>query len=564
MKAKEEEDSSQEESPVEPSYKPTSFISIDVDSSYDILEEQCSISKAASTDDPERILKPRHRTDMSKSSGSLSQEQRKILDLVMEGTSVFFTGSAGTGKSYLLKAIIKQLRWARREVAVTASTGIAAIGIRGRTVHSWAGVGLGLEDAKTLGENMLHRDKNHRRALERWRSTDVLIIDEISMIDGRFFDKLEYVARFTRRNQEPFGGIQLVLVGDFFQLPPVPEDGLAVFAFNALTWDACVPKTIALKQVFRQKDDDQMRKGQLDKQARRILFSLKRKIDYEDGIYSELRYPTKDKVEAANDERLDDLPGSPHIFLAEDILGKDDNHRLVTPERCDRLLKDCRAIKKLTLKVGAVVMLIQNLTNGKLVNGSLGKVIDFQSIEKALGDNSIEVAKLEETEPEETTGESCNKRARLGQPKINALVQDSKMYNAFGVKQGKWDGQLSSFRDPANAPSSEDERLWPLVQIVNFLPSKVTVHPSVIEWDARHTVLSAASKPEGDGDGSNGGEEKDDKNVWKGTVVNLGGRPGEEVSSLFPRVTPVLRFDIRRTAGIGGPDSVQSRNEPLY
>jgi ATP-dependent DNA helicase PIF1 len=188
----------------------------------------------------------------------LSNEQKNILDLVVKKKrSVFFTGSAGTGKSVLMRSIIDDLRkmYTREpdRVAVTASTGLAACNIGGVTLHSFGGIGLGKEAAPELVKKI----SRNAKAKNRWIRTKVLIIDEISMVDGDLFDKLEAIAKLIRKNGRPFGGIQLVITGDFFQLPPVPDSstGRAVkFAFDAGTWSTAIDHTIGLTEVFRQKD----------------------------------------------------------------------------------------------------------------------------------------------------------------------------------------------------------------------------------------------------------------------------------------------------------------------
>ncbi len=189
---------------------------------------------------------------------SLSSEQQHVIDLVIkEKQSVFFTGPAGTGKSVLMRAIIQQLKkkWVRdpERLSVTASTGLAACNIGGMTLHSFAGIGLGKEDVPTLVKKI----RRNAKAKNRWLRTQALIIDEVSMVDGDLFDKLSQIARTIRNNGRPFGGIQLVVTGDFFQLPPVPEGhGKAdiKFAFEAATWNTSIDHTIGLTQIFRQKD----------------------------------------------------------------------------------------------------------------------------------------------------------------------------------------------------------------------------------------------------------------------------------------------------------------------
>jgi hypothetical protein len=189
----------------------------------------------------------------------LTKDQLKVRNLVLnEKKNVFFTGAAGTGKSVLMKLMIARLRGTYKEnpekLAVTASTGLAACHIGGITLHSWGGVGLGKDDVNKLVKNI----RRNQNAVKRWRETEILIIDEISMIDGALFDKMESIARRLRpkRKNQPFGGIQLVITGDFFQLPPVPDaEGPGTkFAFEACSWPRSVQHTVLLTEVFRQKD----------------------------------------------------------------------------------------------------------------------------------------------------------------------------------------------------------------------------------------------------------------------------------------------------------------------
>jgi ATP-dependent DNA helicase PIF1 len=189
---------------------------------------------------------------------SLSTEQRHVKNLVVgKNASVFFTGPAGTGKSVLMRAIIQELKqkWKRdpERLAVTASTGLAACNIGGMTLHSFAGIGLGKEDVPTL----VRKIRRNPKAKNRWLKTKTLIIDEVSMVDGELFDKLSQIGRTIRNNGRPWGGIQLVITGDFFQLPPVPDgqgQQNVKFAFEAATWATSVDHTIGLTEVFRQKD----------------------------------------------------------------------------------------------------------------------------------------------------------------------------------------------------------------------------------------------------------------------------------------------------------------------
>lgn len=211
-------------------------------------------SAEASIEDMQQAVKS---YTVKQSAISLSNEQEHVKKLVCEkGQSVFFTGPAGTGKSVLMRAIIQDLKkkYAKdpERLAVTASTGLAACNIGGMTLHSFAGIGLGKDDAQTLVKKI----RRNGKAKNRWMRTRVLIVDEISMVDGDLFDKLSQVGRIIRNNGRPWGGIQLVITGDFFQLPPVPDSHSrdTKFAFEAATWNTSIDHTIGLTEVFRQKD----------------------------------------------------------------------------------------------------------------------------------------------------------------------------------------------------------------------------------------------------------------------------------------------------------------------
>ena len=170
---------------------------------------------------------PQKKYSMAKSGPPLTSEQQYVVDLVTKGHSVFFTGSAGTGKSFLLKRLVSMLP--PESTFATASTGAAACLIGGITLNQFAGIGTG---GGTMDQCITLASRPHKAEL--WKQCQCLIIDEISMIEADFFDKLEAVARVVRRRREPFGGIQLVLCGDFLQLPPVTKKGERRYCFQVL------------------------------------------------------------------------------------------------------------------------------------------------------------------------------------------------------------------------------------------------------------------------------------------------------------------------------------------
>ena len=162
---------------------------------------------------------------------SLNARQQLAYQAILEGKSIFLTGSGGTGKSYLLSSVYDTFkREGKRGISLTALTGCAALLLHptARTLHSWAGIGLGQFSAETL----IEKTKRNRRAVMRWKMTDCLVIDEVSMMTPELFEKLDAVGRAIRKRPEPFGGLQLVLVGDFFQLPPVMR-GETMFVFES-------------------------------------------------------------------------------------------------------------------------------------------------------------------------------------------------------------------------------------------------------------------------------------------------------------------------------------------
>ncbi|EEB08617.2 pif1 helicase Pfh1 [Schizosaccharomyces japonicus yFS275] len=308
----------------------------------------------------------------------LSEEQRRVLEMVVDKRhSVFFTGSAGTGKSVLLRKIIKTLKTRFHSdpdrVAVTASTGLAACNIGGVTLHSFAGIGLGKDSAVDLVKKI----RKNKKCMQRWLRTRVLVIDEVSMVDAELLDKLEEIARILRNNGRPFGGIQLVLTGDFFQLPPVPDSGKeARFCFESKTWESALDYTICLTHVFRQKDEgfvkilNELRLGKLSRESIQKFHSLSRNIRYEDGLLPTELFPTRSEVERSNSMRMQQISEDPVVYNAID--GGTIRDRAIR----EKLLQNCMAPQTLVLKVNAQVMLIKNIDE-QLVNGSLGKVIGF-------------------------------------------------------------------------------------------------------------------------------------------------------------------------------------------
>eukprot|EP00890_Picochlorum_soloecismus_P001300 jgi/Picsp_1/2170/NSC_05635-R1_atp-dependent dna helicase pif1 len=273
----------------------------------------------------------------------LSAEQMQVFDLVVrQKKSIFFTGSAGTGKSLLLKHIIRALP--ASSTFVTGTTALAGCLLGGTTIHSYAGVGKG---DGTL-ESMI-RSASRGESVSRWRNTKVLIIDELSMMDGSFFDKIEEVARTIRRSNEPFGGIQLVLSGDYYQLPPVSRNPRErKFCFESKCWSSCVNACVELKTVFRQSDNyfidilGQIRLGKISaNNIKSLLGDCFRPLEVEEGILPTQLFTHRADVDFLNQKELDSLHGTLKLYKSHD------------QGDLSVLEASCPAPKLLKLKVGA-------------------------------------------------------------------------------------------------------------------------------------------------------------------------------------------------------------------
>lgn len=296
--------------------------------------------------------------------------QQEALDILKLGHNVFLTGPAGSGKTYVLNQYIGYLRQNGIEVGITASTGIAATHMQGMTIHSWSG--LGIKDKLSPAEIETLLDKPYIR--KRFMNTRVLIIDEISMLHGYRLDLVDQVCKAFFQNLLPFGGLQVVLCGDFFQLPPVTRAGeRSGFAYTSSTWREMNLKVCYLDEQYRQQDKafltllNEMRANKVSAK------SLQKLQERQGAAIERLETPTKlythnRDVDAINQHMLDAIPEQPHLFY----MSAEGNETLV-----DISKKGCLAPEELSLKTGAMVMFVKNNFGKGYVNGTLGEVIDF-------------------------------------------------------------------------------------------------------------------------------------------------------------------------------------------
>lgn len=297
-------------------------------------------------------------------------KQQQALDILKTGANVFLTGEPGSGKTHTVNEYIRYLKRAKVRVAVTASTGIAATHLGGVTVHSWSGIGI----KRDLDDFEVDRIADTERIAKKIADTKVLLIDEISMVDGARLDSIERVCRAIKQSEEPFGGLQVVLVGDFFQLPPVTsEDEDLQFAFAAGAWERGGLVTCYLSEQYRQEDErflqilSAMRRRQISQAHCRALDERCRQPAGTAGQMPYLFSHNAD-VDRLNQEKLSRLPGPTRTF-----------HMKTVGRRgyVEQLLKGCLSPERLELKEGAAVMFVKNSPQGKFVNGSLGTLIGF-------------------------------------------------------------------------------------------------------------------------------------------------------------------------------------------
>lgn len=452
---------------------------------------------------------------MTKDGILLSDEQQHVLDeVILRNKSVFFTGSAGTGKSVLLRELITQLRqkyapkakndyWeaSNDSVAVTASTGIAACNIGGCTLHSFAGVGLGQEAVPVL----ISKVRKNGNSVRRWQDTKVLIVDEVSMIDADFLDKLETVARAVRKNESPWGGIQVVLTGDFFQLPPVNKSGNVKFSFEAESWERTITTTIQLMQVFRQKDQtfanmlNEMRLGAMSPNTIQRFNSLTRELKSDDGLRPTELFPLRNQVDEANTRMLARLTGPSKVYTARD-----------RGPQADKMDNMCPAPSTLNLKINSQVMLLRNQGGGSggLVNGSIGVLIGFSN-RPADNDGSLsggakstplnspgeELPLVRFTMEEGKTRDVVIGREEWSVEMPNGTLLGARIQIPLGLAWSlsihKSQGQtLSKVRVDLGKVFEKGQAYVALsratslegLQVLNFDPRRVMVHPKVIDF----------------------------------------------------------------------------------
>lgn len=297
-------------------------------------------------------------------------DQALALEIMLAGESVLLTGPAGSGKTYVLAEFIRRAKREGKTVAVTATTGLAASHLNGSTIHSWSGIGIADELPQGFVQGL---SKGRQDTICR---TDVLIIDEISMLHDFRLDMVDQAVRLVRGDDIPFGGMQVILCGDFFQLPPVTRGDTPAgkFVTESQAWRELDPVICRLSEQHRQDDMSflevlnalragDVRRGHAESLLARVHAPLS-------GAVTELHTTNLD-VDRINEAKLAEMEGETHSYEMT-WTGK--------ANYVESLKRSCLAPETLVLKAGALVMCIKNSQDKKYVNGSLGVVKSFEDL----------------------------------------------------------------------------------------------------------------------------------------------------------------------------------------
>ncbi|MBI3888423.1 AAA family ATPase [Candidatus Nomurabacteria bacterium] len=311
--------------------------------------------------------------------------QEQALNILKTGANVFLTGEPGAGKTHTVNMLVNYLRDSDVEPAITASTGIAATHIGGMTIHSWSGLGIKTK----LDKYDLDKIASSEYIVKRVNRTKVLIIDEVSMLSPGMLDMIDMVCREIKQNDEAFGGIQVILVGDFFQLPPIMKKEeekqgslitevrpMGKFAYDSGAWQRARFVVCYLAEQHRQDDKDFLsmlsgiRSNSFSQEHLKHLNS--RQIDMDDMPENTTKlFSHNVNVDKVNDTELSKLDDEKKCFE----MSGSGNERIV-----ETLKKGCLSPENLELKIGAVVMCTKNNQKEHFVNGTLGTVVGFDEL----------------------------------------------------------------------------------------------------------------------------------------------------------------------------------------
>ena len=316
---------------------------------------------------------------MSSIRSQLNEKQNLANNYMLNGHNLFLTGAGGTGKTHTINTY-KKLASKDLKIATTSTTGVSALLMNGVTLHSYLGIGLG----KGSVDQLYVKISKNNYIRKKWKELNVLIIDEVSMLTPTLFDKLEHLARRIRKDERHFGGIQLILSGDFCQLNPVEDPDQ--FCFEAKSWDKCINKIVYLTDIIRQSDVEfqqflnEIRLGIISDKTRQILNDKTKNTIVHSDITPTKLFALNNDVNKLNETKLNELATVGVEFFEYEMSFNFLKKCKDQDSMIQHFTKNCIAPQTLQLCIGAQVMLIANLdVSSGLVNGSRGIVVAFKN-----------------------------------------------------------------------------------------------------------------------------------------------------------------------------------------
>jgi ATP-dependent DNA helicase PIF1 len=415
-------------------------------------------------------------------------QQDQALELLKMGKNIFLTGAAGSGKTYVLNKYINYLKENNVRVAVTASTGIAATHLQGATLHSWSGIGV----KDNLTQKDLEKLLTSSRIRRNYNNTKVLIIDEISMLHKHQLDMVDTVARYILNKDISFGAMQIVLCGDFFQLPPVSagfSSEEVQFAFEGVAWQDGDFHVCYLHEQHRQGDDpllailNDIRSGAAGEHTK-VPLRTRYKKEPQGAAKATKLYSRNINVDSINERELANLQGQEKIFNMATT-----GFSLLV----EGLKKSCLAIEQLKLKIGAEVMFIKNDTMGRYVNGTRSVVVGFDQksgwpVVKTF-DNDMIIAYPEEWKYED----NGVVRATLLQVPLR-LAWAITIHKSQGMTLDAAEIDLGDAFEPGMGYVALSRvRSLNGLKLMNLNEMALTVHPKILEQDKIFKDDSAAT-----------------------------------------------------------------------